>query len=104
MILRILAEAEVEIEEARQYLNEQSSRLASRFLADLARTLAAISARPLSFPGLETLPAGLPYRRALLAKFRYAVVFEVMADEIVVVAVAHTSRAPNYWLDRRQRP
>ncbi|OYV87832.1 MAG: plasmid stabilization protein, partial [Planctomycetia bacterium 21-64-5] len=31
----------------------------------------------------------------------YAVVFEVLHDEILVVAVAHTRREPNYWLGRR---
>jgi plasmid stabilization system protein ParE len=102
-MVRILADAEAEIEAARQYLDDRSSRLALRFLADLAKTLAAILARPASFPTLETLPDGMPYRRALLAKFRYAVIFEALPDEIVVVAVAHTSRAPNYWL-RRRRP
>jgi len=52
------------------------------------------------FPKLETLPPDQPYRRALLTVFRYAVIFEMVDDSIVVVAVAHTSRAPNYWLSR----
>jgi len=98
--LRILADAEVEIEAARRYLNEQSIGLGGRFLGALADTLKQVSERPISFAKLETLPDHLPYRRALLATFRYAVVFEVGAEEIVVVAVAHTSREPNYWLGR----
>jgi len=100
MILRILADAEAEIEAARCYLNQQSRDLGKRFLDDLAERLAAIAETPLRFPKVETLPADQPYRRALLAVFRYAVVFEVLDDAIVVVAVAHTSRAPNYWLSR----
>jgi plasmid stabilization system protein ParE len=98
--LRILAEAEGEIESARQYLTLQASRLGSRFLDDLDETLDAVAERPESFPKLETLPDDSPYRRALLSIFRYAVVFEILSDEILVVAVAHTSREPNYWLDR----
>ena len=100
MNFRILAEAEAEIEVARCYLNRQSLDLGSRFLDDLAERLAAIAENPLRFPKLETLPEDQPYRRALLTVFRYAVVFEVLDDTIVVVAVAHTSRAPNYWLAR----
>ena len=100
MILRILAEAEAEIEAARCYLNRQSLELGSRFLDDLAERLAAIAEDPLRFPRLETLPENQPYRRALLTLFRYAVVFEVLDDAIVVVAVVHTSRVPNYWLGR----
>jgi plasmid stabilization system protein ParE len=100
VILRILAEAEAEIEAARCSLNRQSRTLGSRFLDDLAERLAAIAENPLRFPKLETLPGDQPYRRALLTAFRYAVVFEVHDNTIVVVAVAHTSRAPNYWLER----
>ena len=60
----------------------------------------AIRERPLSCAKLETLPADEPYRRALLPTFRYAMVFEVLDAEMVVVAVPHTSREPNYWLKR----
>ncbi len=99
-MLRILAEAEAEIDSARRYLNERSAGLGGRFLDELAEALDAIGSRPLSFAKLETLPLDQPYRRALLATFRYAVVFEMLESEIIVVAVAHASREPNYWLGR----
>jgi len=99
--LRILTEAEAEIESARLFLTERSGRLGDRFIADLQQTLDAVATRPQSFSKLETLPDEAPYRRALLAIFRYAIVFEIMSDEILVVALAHTSREPNYWLERR---
>lgn len=100
MNLRILAEAEGEIEAARCHLNQQSHELGSRFLDDLAERLAAVAEDPFRFPKLETMPDDQPYRRALLTVFRYAIVFEVLDNTVVVVAVAHTSRAPNYWLGR----
>ena len=100
MNLRILAEAEGEIDAARRYLNQRVEGLGGRFLEELAETLDAIAARPLSFASLETLPNS-PYRRAQLATFRFIVVFEVLNDDIVVVAVAHSSRATGYWLGRR---
>jgi plasmid stabilization system protein ParE len=98
--IRILVDAEDEIESARRYLTQQASRLGDRFLDDLDETLDAIVERPESFSRLETLPDDAPYRRALLSIFRYAVIFEIVSDEILVVALAHTSREPNYWLDR----
>lgn len=100
MKLRLLAEAESEIESARRYLNRQTQELGNRFLDDLDLTLLDILERPASFPKVEPLPDGEPYRRALLNTFRYAVIFELLADDILVVAVAHTSRRPNYWLNR----
>lgn len=101
MKLHILAEAEGEIEVARRYLNEKAPGLGGRLVSDLERTLSEIVDRPLRFGKLETLPDS-PFRRALLKHFRYAVVYEVLEDEILVVAVAHTSREPNYWLGRRR--
>jgi hypothetical protein len=81
-------------------LSDRSSRLGDRFIADLQETLDAVADRPERFSKLETLPGNSPYRRALLSIFRYAVVFEILTDEILVVAVAQTSREPNYRLDR----
>lgn len=57
------------------------------FLNDLCQSLDAIAERPLSFAKLETLPKRAPYRRALLARFHYAVVFEVLTDQVVIVAL-----------------
>jgi toxin ParE1/3/4 len=96
----ILAEAESEIDEARKYLNRQSPHLGDRFVNVLADQLDNIATHPHSFPKLETLPNDQPYRRALLLPFGYALIYEVAADEIVVTAVAHGSRRPNYWLGR----
>lgn len=36
----------------------------------------------------------------MLKRFPYAVVYEIAGNEIHVVAIAHTARHPNYWLDR----
>lgn len=100
MRIRILDEAEAEIESARHYFNQQAFALGDRFLDDLEQVLDRIEANPGSCPRLETLPASEPYRRALLKVFRYAVIFEILGEEVVVVAIAHTSRKPNYWLNR----
>lgn len=100
-MIRIIAEAEAEIDAARTYLNKQSPGLGGRFLDDLRLRLNDIAAAPLRFSKLETLPADKPFRRARLKVFRYTVVYEVLPQEIVVVAVAHASRQPNYWLGRR---
>jgi plasmid stabilization system protein ParE len=98
--IRILADAEAEIESAREFLNERSLGLGTRYLDDLAEALSEIDAQPLRFAKLETLPPSEPYRRALLKTFPYAVVFEVLEKEVLVVAVVHASREPNYWLGR----
>jgi plasmid stabilization system protein ParE len=101
MKLTILAEAEQELRLAFAYLEGQSSGLGHRFLDEVEAAFQAISERPLSFAKVETLPDDEPYRRSLLPRFRYAIVFEILDAEALIVAVPHTSQQPNYWIDRR---
>jgi toxin ParE1/3/4 len=58
---------------------------------------------PRSFPRLQDVDATLEIRRALLARFPYALVFLVREDEVRVLAVAHAKRRPGYWLSRVRR-
>lgn len=101
MTLRIHAEARAEINAAQKYLNQQSPGLGRRFIVDLGETLIAIERRPLSFPRVETAAENEDFRRARLQVFRYQVIFELIEATVFVLAVAHTSREPNYWLGRR---
>jgi toxin ParE1/3/4 len=100
--IHIILEAAEEIDSARSYFNQQAYALGDRFLDDIEEALKRIEQDPFSLPLLETCSESMPYRRALLKVFRYAVVFEILTDQVLVVAVCHTSRAPHYWLKRRE--
>jgi len=41
-----------------------------------------------------------PFRRCLLQKFPYAIIYSIEPDHIHIIAVAHTKRKPEYWLIR----
>ncbi len=41
-----------------------------------------------------------PFRRYLMHKFPYAIIFTIEPDHIRIIAVAHTKRVPGYWLIR----
>jgi hypothetical protein len=97
--LRVLSTAEAEATEAACWYDDQSIGLGELFLAEYAAALSAIEVDPLRFGLLETEPAGR-LRRCIQRRFPYAVIFEVLAEEILVLAVAHTSRRPSYWHDR----
>lgn len=64
--------------------------------------LPTIGVRPRSFPRVQDIRR-FEIRRALLARFPYAVVFLVREHELRVVAVAHAKRRPDYWLRRVER-
>jgi plasmid stabilization system protein ParE len=74
--------------------------LGTEFLDEVQATLPLVAERPRSFPRLQDVDATLEIRRALLARFPYALVFLVREDEVRVLAVAHAKRRPGYWLSR----
>ena len=99
MKLRVLSTAEAEATEAACWYDDQSSGLGTLFLAEYAAALSAIEIDALRFGLLETEPTGR-FRRCLLRRFPFAVIFEILPEEVLVLAVAHTSRRPGYWRDR----
>jgi plasmid stabilization system protein ParE len=48
--------------------------------------------------------AGMPisdgFRRVLVRRFPYSVVYRSKGDSIYIIAVAHQRRHPNYWNER----
>ena len=57
---------------------------------------------------LETFPqAGSPtaggYRRCIVRRFPYSLIYRHFGNRIIVVAVAHHKRRPRYWLPRAVR-
>jgi hypothetical protein len=49
---------------------------------------------------LDGVDARLDVRRALLARFPYALVFLILEEGVRILAVAHAKRRPGYWLGR----
>jgi plasmid stabilization system protein ParE len=98
--VRFAPESVEEFSEAAAWYEMQRPGLAKHFLEELAAAVAAVRARPASFPRLSGMPRDVLVRRALLQRFPYAVLFVELAEAIQVVAVAHLKRDPNYWLNR----
>jgi ParE-like toxin of type II ParDE toxin-antitoxin system len=40
------------------------------------------------------------YRRYLMGRFPYGVVYRIQGQQVLVFAVAHVRRRPGYWRDR----
>jgi hypothetical protein len=92
-----------ELAEAAQWYEIRRKGLGADLLTEIEATLPLLGDRPQSFPRLQGIDPALEIRRALLARFPYALVFLVRPDEIRVVAVAHAKRRPGYWLNRLRR-
>jgi plasmid stabilization system protein ParE len=101
--VRFAPEVPDELAEAVLWYEARRHGLGSEFLDEVQASLPLIGGRPRSFPRLQDVDATLEIRRALLARFPYALVFLVREDEVRVLAVAHAKRRPGYWLSRVRR-
>ena len=65
------------------------------FLDDVQRAIDVIRERP---EVGATIAYG--FRRALLRRFPFSVVYWIEDGEIVIAAIAHQRRRPSYWIKR----
>jgi plasmid stabilization system protein ParE len=87
-------QAEHEALEARRWYESRRAGLGTEFGESLAALLTRVASNPLSFPTIHG-----EARRAVLARFPYAIYFR-FADETVVVLSVHGRRDPNRWRGR----
>lgn len=78
------------------FYEDRVPRLGRDFLAEIERCFDLISA----MPEAGQLIYGT-FRRRLVMRFPYSVVYEILPDAILVVAIAHQSQRPGYWRQRR---
>lgn len=96
----MVAEAKAEVRSAANWYDRERDGLGDEFVADVHLALDAIERAPEIHPHVETTRTKRNLRRYLLHRFPYMLVYELRQDEIVVVAVSHARRRPNYWLRR----
>lgn len=93
--LRILAQAQQEIDGAFDWYFKRSPEAADAFLTEIRASLKQIASHPQHYPAYTKNT-----RRRVLANYPYSVVFQEKEDMIVVVAVAHAKRRPAYCRKR----
>ena len=82
--------------EIETYLESQSLGLGTAFRAELNATVDTL----LEFPESAPMVSPKAIRRQLLPRFPYAVLYVLMDDLLLILAVTHTRRAPESWDDR----
>lgn len=89
-----------EIEEIRDWYDQRELGLGNKFLADLRDALESIESHPHGCPLEETNPSDRNARRRTLHAFPFRVIFEMQAERVYVLTVAHHNRQPGYWRER----
>ena len=93
--VRFHADAEAEMVEAAAYYETQQENLGKRFLASVQDALNRIQINPLLYQVVE-----LDVRRCVTKTFPFGILFRARPEQIVVVAVMHLHRDPEYWKAR----
>ncbi len=94
----ILDEAILELHEAVDYYEELLDGLGTRFRDEANAIVRWIQNNP------ETLRIrSVGYRRANFKTFPYFIPYVVREKTIWILAFAHTSRKPHYWIERGKR-
>jgi plasmid stabilization system protein ParE len=98
--VRFLVEAEAELDGAVTYYNAQLSGLGAELAAEVRDGLARVEEHPKAWQLL-----GRRVRRYRLTRFPYGLLYTELQSEIVVLAVMHLHRKPDYWRERlEQKP
>lgn len=95
MKIRFLLPARRELREAVRYYNAQRVRLGEEFRDEVWETIQRMKIFPEAWQ-----PLSASIRRCQLNRFPYGLIYEPSEDEIVIIAVAHLHRAPEYWRSR----
>lgn len=88
-------QALAEFEDAARYYDERHSGLGVRFYVSVEAALHRIAESPLQWPILEQ-----DVHRCLTRVFPYAILYTVEPDFVLIVAVMHCHRKPDYWRER----
>jgi plasmid stabilization system protein ParE len=91
--------ARAEMAEAKRYYERQQRGLGLAFQHE-----AAISARRILEQPLAWQVEIDPVRRFLFNRFPYKMLYVIRGERIIVLAVAHQHRNPDFWIERIDTP
>jgi plasmid stabilization system protein ParE len=98
MTASILDEAEADLDQAFEYYQMRRAGLGGEFVDEFRHGVERILEHPGAWQPLDST-----YRRYRLHRFPYGIIYRIepAAARIVIVAVMHMSRRPDWWRDRK---
>jgi plasmid stabilization system protein ParE len=88
-------EAERELEDAVDYYEDHAENLGLEFSAEVFKAIQLALSMPFAWTQIKP---GI--RRVLVYRFPFAVLYAKNANELLILAVMHLSRSPDYWIHR----
>lgn len=87
--------AEKELLDSRDFYDDLVPNLGKKFILEVEHIVNRIKSNPLAFPIYIK-----NYRKAILRKFPYSVIYRIVDNKIYILAVAHQKRRPKYFANR----
>lgn len=84
-----------ELTDSAEYYESRLPGLGADFLGEIGRLLDLLNENPEIGAVVEA-----PYRRVVLNRFPFSVVYRLKESTLRIVAVAHQRRKPGYWKGR----
>ena len=95
MSIRFFQPAEQEMLDAASYYEFQAKGLGIEFLEKIDAAVLDIAEDP------KRWPISRPHVRSrLIHRFPYGLLYRVDPDEVVILAIMHLHRHPDYWISR----
>jgi plasmid stabilization system protein ParE len=95
MNIKYLKIAREEFHDAIKYYETQQIGLGKNFLNDIRSSISRIK----EFPNAYIVIKG-HVRRCLLHKFNYSILYTIKDNYILIIAISHQHRKPDYWVDK----
>ena len=95
MKIDFLEAAQSELDDAFEWYETQQKNLGGQFIGEFNAAIKRISAYPDSYRLIDST-----IRRCLIKRFPYCILYGINVDMIVIIAIAHLHRKPNYWQGR----
>jgi toxin ParE1/3/4 len=96
MIHRFAEDALTEFIEAGRYYNRQVAGLGDDFVDEVGNGIRKILSSPFTWGVVED-----DVRRFLISRFPYGIYYTITEEVVVIWAVKHLHRDPDYWQQRR---
>ncbi len=87
--------ARQELDDATRYYEMEYHGLGARFREEVRKAAKRIS----EYPEAWSVERG-DVRKCILHKFPYKLLYSIEKDHILIIAVAHQHRKPDYWVER----
>ena len=93
--VRYLLPAEEEMTEAASFYESKARGLGAEFLDDVQRAIDRLRDNPELGRSVT-----VELRSSLLSRFPFCLIYAIHPEDLLIIAVAHQRRRPNYWKER----